>query len=632
MAATAKALPTKARGKAATSKKASSARTKQSAVRLNPVRWQSLRSLRWKRLFQPLRQFMLTGDLPEGLPRKLAARVRKLSTQLMLDEVDGEIYLETWTPFPSDTDKDGNSVVEMREPHRLRLVSEDEIEDIVLETFRAPNLGSFRGPLSIYTRLSRQFLGISRTDVERILAKTETYQITLKTEPKTIVPQLADGPMVHWKIDFMILENMAAWNGGFKYLLNIIDIFSKFAWSFPTKNKSAPVVADLLQRLWLQEGAPEILGCDRDGAFRAETDDVATKFNVEIRRSKAYSSSTQGAVERLNQTLRAAIAKAMGEYGSKKWTHMLPHIVGAYNRAKHKAHGFTPMMAHRRHDQLMPLDVEIDRRLRITAKRMVRQVARANEKRKGTTEQGAAAAEPDADAVRPGDRVKVRLSMLTSAKAKGAIALRAEQKRKGRGADKFTDVVYTVSRVRKRFRDDTQDRPEKEWKYELEGIAGELFPRDALLKLTDGLIRQVGRRNRIELNYGTEDTLRDRKDAMDEGMRKRFDMTQEAVRDEAEAADEEREPAPRVSRRSSRRTARAAAAAAAPRPRRPRAAASRQAVKVGDVFVDSADEAEYTVGEVIKRPEGGGEWQVRTTAGENWSYDYAKRHLKGRRT
>ena len=119
---------------------------------------------------------------------------------------------------------------------------------------------------------------------------------------------------------------------------------------------------------------------DRGTEFRGEFEELCVRMGCEVRRSKPYSSSTQGAVERVNRTIRDAITRTMGEYGSRRWIHELHHLVGAYNRTPHSAHKLSPLLVHRGRGTLMQLDAEVTRRLKVTADRMVRSVARENAK------------------------------------------------------------------------------------------------------------------------------------------------------------------------------------------------------------------------------------------------------------
>ena len=40
-----------------------------------------------------------------------------------------------------------------------------------------------------------------------------------------------------WGADLVEMQAVSEQNNGFRYMLNVIDVFSKFAWSVPLKNK-----------------------------------------------------------------------------------------------------------------------------------------------------------------------------------------------------------------------------------------------------------------------------------------------------------------------------------------------------------------------------------------------------------
>ena len=49
-----------------------------------------------------------------------------------------------------------------------------------------------------------------------------------------------------WEIDFADLSSMSRYNDKYKYLLNVIDIFSRYAWSVPLKDKTDKSIAAAL--------------------------------------------------------------------------------------------------------------------------------------------------------------------------------------------------------------------------------------------------------------------------------------------------------------------------------------------------------------------------------------------------
>lgn len=92
-------------------------------------------------------------------------------------------------------------------------------------------------------------------------------------------------------------------NKNVKYILTIIDIFSKFAWAFPLQNKTGTEVAQTLDRLFKSGTVPDNFHTDMGKEF----------FNSHVKKlfdahkiNHYYTCSTKKAaiVERFNRTLK----------------------------------------------------------------------------------------------------------------------------------------------------------------------------------------------------------------------------------------------------------------------------------------------------------------------------------------
>ena len=66
-----------------------------------------------------------------------------------------------------------------------------------------------------------------------------------------------------WSADLVDMQAFSSFNKGFKYILTVIDVFSKYAWAVPIKDKSAAsvtktfekIISDrILKKLWVDEG------------------------------------------------------------------------------------------------------------------------------------------------------------------------------------------------------------------------------------------------------------------------------------------------------------------------------------------------------------------------------------------
>ena len=51
-----------------------------------------------------------------------------------------------------------------------------------------------------------------------------------------------------WSADLVDMQAFSSFNKGFKYILTVIDVFSKYAWAVPIKDKSAASVTKAFEK------------------------------------------------------------------------------------------------------------------------------------------------------------------------------------------------------------------------------------------------------------------------------------------------------------------------------------------------------------------------------------------------
>lgn len=92
---------------------------------------------------------------------------------------------------------------------------------------------------------------------------------------------------------------------GDKYLLVMVDHFSKFTWMVPFSNRGAEAVADALDDMLSLEGAPKAMQADNGGEFKNYIlDRVAEVQGVKYGHGRAYHPQSQGVVERKNAVIK----------------------------------------------------------------------------------------------------------------------------------------------------------------------------------------------------------------------------------------------------------------------------------------------------------------------------------------
>jgi IS30 family transposase len=237
----------------------------------------------------------------------------------------GMMTIDTLAPHHEDVDKNGKPMLKAVAPARYRIVDPAEVEQIIEATYKNPGLGATRGVSTIFKLLSRSYLGISQADVEQTLLRIVVYRSRLKPNARKIQPQLSDQPypMSHVKMDLMDMSSVAKAKGnkGYNWLLNLVDMHSRFAWSIPLKTKHASVVAFELEKLFLVELRPSVasfstIGADQGSEFKADVIRLVANFELTFSRGSPYNSSTQGLVEAFNKTLQNMLARQTDESGT----------------------------------------------------------------------------------------------------------------------------------------------------------------------------------------------------------------------------------------------------------------------------------------------------------------------------
>ena len=108
------------------------------------------------------------------------------------------------------------------------------------------------------------------------------------------------------------------WNNGYSWIINIIDMFSKFAWSIPIKNKTAKEVTESVAKFLSENKAPSILQSDNGSEFTSVLfKSLMKKYNIKQILSAPYKPQSNGSIERFNGTLKRWIFKHMTVYNSK---------------------------------------------------------------------------------------------------------------------------------------------------------------------------------------------------------------------------------------------------------------------------------------------------------------------------
>ena len=180
-----------------------------------------------------------------------------------------------------------------------------------------------------------------------------------------------------WSLDVLDLKDYGPKNNrGYRYVLVIIDNFSKFGWTIPLKNKNAQTIKDSFENILTNsKRKPSLVESDRGKEFYNNIfQDFLNKNDI-----KLYSRNTSvGAVfaERFNRTIRDLLKKIVFEQGDGNWIDVLQTITKQYNNKTHSSTKLTPTQASLKKNEGYVYKNLLDKRKKIIPKFKINDLVR----------------------------------------------------------------------------------------------------------------------------------------------------------------------------------------------------------------------------------------------------------------
>jgi len=113
-----------------------------------------------------------------------------------------------------------------------------------------------------------KYIGFRRDHIHKFVGNCITWKRNLPLKrSEAIMPIVASHRWERLIIDFIDLRIYSKHNGGFGWILNVIDSYSKYVSAFGTKTKSSGEVCKCLKRVINIDGAAKILHTDNGKEF-----------------------------------------------------------------------------------------------------------------------------------------------------------------------------------------------------------------------------------------------------------------------------------------------------------------------------------------------------------------------------
>lgn len=216
-------------------------------------------------------------------------------------------------------------------------ITREQLEFLLKEYFETKNIfGLGRDRIFQYLTQKHPEMKISRRQVNRFLQSLEVVQLFNPTKAtKDIAKTITEAPFKRFELDLVDFQNMES--QGYKYVMNMIDTFSKYVISRPIRDKEEKTV--LLEFKNMIDELEDKFNKTPSSVLSDNGSEFINQGFKEYCKSKnitqIFTKKSNGAhaklVERFNGYLRRQIAKYDNQFDDPEWSKYLQRLITNYN-------------------------------------------------------------------------------------------------------------------------------------------------------------------------------------------------------------------------------------------------------------------------------------------------------------
>ena len=218
----------------------------------------------------------------------------------------------------------------------MKDLTEEESNYLSNIYFNPEHPASFQNPLRLYGIVQKEGKHrISHGQIKNWIQKKHSYSTNKAVKRhfqrgRVVVSGIDD----QWDADLASLIPFGEANDGYKYLFCAIDIFSRYGWVKPIKDKTSFQIIQAFKEI-LEEGRkPRRLRTD------AAKDFTSVKFKEFCKKEKianfvTHNETQANYVERFIKTIKSKIFRYLNHNNTERYVDILPKIVSSYNSTLH---------------------------------------------------------------------------------------------------------------------------------------------------------------------------------------------------------------------------------------------------------------------------------------------------------
>ncbi len=148
-------------------------------------------------------------------------------------------------------------------------------------------------------------------------------------------------------------------NNGYRYILTVIDVFSKYAWARPVLRKSGENVSNAMRDILTTTTdrkpflkPPKFLQTDAGKEFyNRQFQNMLHEFGITL--YSTHSVKKASVIERFNRTLKTKMWVKFSAQGTFRWIDLLPRLILDYNSSIHRTIKIKPRDVKRKDERML---------------------------------------------------------------------------------------------------------------------------------------------------------------------------------------------------------------------------------------------------------------------------------------
>ncbi|XP_062603907.1 uncharacterized protein LOC134265702 [Saccostrea cucullata] len=225
--------------------------------------------------------------------------------------------------------------------------------------------GSFAGPSKLYDVVKREGkYNIGLRKIKKFLQNQDAYSLQKKLRRRGFKRRrvVVQGIDYQWEADLADVQNLSEYNDGIKFLLVIVDVFSRFLWVRPLKDRKSKSVIDAFKDVLSGPRRPRAIRTDKGSEFyNRYLQKYLREQNIKI--FYALNETKANFAERYIQTLKKRLYRYFTHLQKYKYLNILQDVVHSINDTPNRSlNGRTPSSVTQENEEEVRLDAYLARR------------------------------------------------------------------------------------------------------------------------------------------------------------------------------------------------------------------------------------------------------------------------------